>query len=79
MNREGSYYRTFLWWNKIVFGRRGYDRPWVAAHEYTHALRKPWSPTRWKEGLDTRTRSACWGFRNPAALDRMAGELGLTP
>ena len=38
MNREGSYYRTFIWWNKIVFGSRGYDRAWVAAHEYTHAL-----------------------------------------
>ncbi len=35
---DKSYYYSFLWLNKIVLGRRGYDNPWVASHEYTHAL-----------------------------------------
>lgn len=47
-NKEKSYYYSWLWFNKIVLNKYGYDHPWIVAHEYTHALHDKGLGGRWK-------------------------------
>ena len=47
-NKGKSYYYSWLWFNKIVLNKYGYDHPWIVAHEYTHALHDKGLGGRWK-------------------------------